>query len=111
MYGAERTWGFSMKIILAILLSALGTAAYAIPPQQPSQSLQDMRAILNSEVIKNVVAETEVKSVTNLGKRRYTILFGSCAANVNVVSTCAPIPGGPCVDEVKLDPSQVNCLP
>lgn len=76
-----------------------------------NESADDILSILTDSTVQNMLGDSEIKSITHMGQRRYQILFSSCSVQVSVVSVCAPMPGGPCSSEVKLNPAMVNCLP
>lgn len=93
------------NIIIGITLLFVSLATFA------NASNGDILSILTDNAVQNMLGDSEIESITYMGQRRYQILFSSCSVQVSVVSTCAPMPGGPCSREVKFNSAMVNCLP
>lgn len=94
-----------MKFLLIIGFIFIGQFAMA------NQSADDIKTILNDGKVKALIGEGEISSIVNKGQRNYGIMFADCAVIVNVLSACAPIPGGPCAAEVRFNSGSVSCLP
>lgn len=97
------------KIVMSVVLM-IGSICFA-DVNLKSQSLEDVKSILSDNRFQVVVGQAEISSIQNLGRRHYLVNFGTCSLTVAVVSTCAPMPGGPCASEVRFDSSSVVCLP
>ena len=95
------------KHFLVFCLPVILFSAHALA----NQSAKDIRAILTDSEFQRVVADSEILSIINDGGRRYNVVHGACSTQVEVRSNCAPIPGGPCAEQVVFDSSSTTCLP
>ncbi len=94
-----------MKYLLMLGCLFMGSLAIA------NQSADDIKTISTDGKVRELIGENEIGSIVNNGQRNYDITFGTCAVKVDVLSTCAPMPGGPCDSEVRFNSGSVNCLP